>query len=82
MNEFVMIENRKHFYKYETSVLRWFDHVEKMEDERIAKQVYKGRVNKRRMKGRPKKSWLNVVQKCLESKMQGVLKVVRLKGNI
>jgi hypothetical protein len=39
-----------------------------MGDERIAKHVYKGRVKKRRMKGRPKMSWLNVVQKCLENK--------------
>jgi hypothetical protein len=49
-------------------VLRWFGHVERMEDERIAKQVYNGRVNKRRMKRRPKMSWLNVVQKCVENK--------------
>jgi hypothetical protein len=36
-------------------VLRWFGHVKRMGDERIAKQVCKGRVNKKRMKGRPKK---------------------------
>jgi hypothetical protein len=43
------------FNKYETSVLRWFGHVEGMGGERIAKQMYKGRVNKKRMKERPKK---------------------------
>jgi hypothetical protein len=42
--------------------------VERMGDERIAKPVYKGRVNKRIIKGRPKKSRLNIVQKCLENK--------------
>jgi hypothetical protein len=58
MNECGVPENI--FKKYETCVLRWFGHVERMGDERIAKQVYKGRVNKKRMKGRSKKSWLNV----------------------
>jgi hypothetical protein len=32
-----------------------------MGEERIAKQVYNGRVNNKKMKGMPKKSWLNVV---------------------
>jgi hypothetical protein len=65
MNECSVTENV--FNKYETCVLRWFVHVERTGDERIAKQAYNGTVNKRRMKGRPKKSWLNVVQKCLEN---------------
>jgi hypothetical protein len=49
-------------------VLRWFGHVERMGDERIAEQVYKARVNKKRMKGRQKKSSLNVLQKYLENR--------------
>jgi hypothetical protein len=44
-----------------------FGHVERMGDERISKQVHKDRVNKRRMNGRPTKTWLKVVQKCLEN---------------
>jgi hypothetical protein len=50
-----------------------------MGDKGIAKQVYKGRVNKKRMKGRPKKSWLDVVQKCLENKIQGVYQISIIK---
>jgi hypothetical protein len=38
MNECGVTENV--FNKYETGVLRWFGHVERMGDERIAKQVY------------------------------------------
>jgi hypothetical protein len=40
--------DRKHFNRYEneTYVLRWFGYVERIGNERIAKPVYKGRVNK------------------------------------
>jgi hypothetical protein len=39
-----------------------------MGDERIAKQVLNGSVEGVRGKGRPKKSWLGVVDECLKSK--------------
>jgi hypothetical protein len=42
MNECGVTENV--FNKYETSVLKWFGHVERMGDDIIAKQVYMGRV--------------------------------------
>jgi hypothetical protein len=40
--------------KYENGVLRWFGHVERMGDERIAKQVLNGSVKGVRGKGRLK----------------------------
>jgi hypothetical protein len=54
--------------KYENSVLRWFGHVERMGDERIAKQVLNGCVEGMRGRGRPKDSWMVVVDKCLKNK--------------
>jgi hypothetical protein len=54
--------------KYENSVLRWFGHVEWMCDERIAKQVLNGSVEGVRGRGRPKDSWMVVVDKCLKNK--------------
>jgi hypothetical protein len=42
--------------------------VERMGDERIAKQVMNGIVEGVRGRGRPKEPWLGVVDKCLKSK--------------
>jgi hypothetical protein len=65
--------------KYENGVLRWFGHVERMGDERIAKQVLNGSVEGMRGNGRPKNSWLGVVDKCLKSKN---IKSVKCQKNI
>lgn len=54
--------------KYERSTLRWFGHVVRMGEERIAKQVFKGRVEGKRDRGRPKKVWLDGIEDCLKSK--------------
>jgi hypothetical protein len=54
--------------KYENVVLGWFGHVERMGDERIAKQVMNGSVEGVRRRGRMKDPWLRVVDKCLKSK--------------
>jgi hypothetical protein len=43
-------------------------HVERMGDEKIAKQVLNGSVEGVRGRGRPKEPWLGVVDKCLNSK--------------
>jgi hypothetical protein len=59
---------RKYYIKYENGVLRWFGHVERMGDERIAKQVLNGSLEGVRGRGRPKDEWLCVVDKCLKSK--------------
>jgi hypothetical protein len=42
--------------------------VERMGDERIAKQVLNGCVEGMRGRGRPKDSWLVVVDKCLKNR--------------
>jgi hypothetical protein len=42
--------------------------VERMGDERIAKQVLNGCVEGVRGRGRPKDSWMVVVDKCLKNR--------------
>ena len=39
--------------RVENCVLRWFGHVERMDDERMAKRVYDSGVQGRRGRGRP-----------------------------
>ena len=46
-------------------VLRWFGHVERMERDRIAKNVYVGVCAGKRSVGRPRKRWIDSVKECL-----------------
>lgn len=50
---------------WERNRLRWFGHVERMPDERLTKQVYKGKVNGSVPRGRPRKEWLECVNETL-----------------
>ena len=49
--------------KIDESVLGWFDHVERMENDRIAKSVYVGECAGRCSVGRPSKRWIDTVKK-------------------
>ena len=46
-------------------VLRWFSHVERMENDRIAKWVYLGECAGSLSVGRPRKSWIDNVKDCV-----------------
>jgi Reverse transcriptase (RNA-dependent DNA polymerase)/Endonuclease-reverse transcriptase len=54
--------------KGESNMLRWFGHVERMGDERIAKMVYKGKIEGRRTKGRPRSTWSGMIEKNLKKR--------------
>ena len=54
--------------KIDQGVLRWFGHVERMGDERLAKRVYESYVRGTRRRGRPRKCWMNGVNELLERK--------------
>ena len=43
-------------------VLRWFGHVERIGDERMAKRVYESNVRGVRRRGRPRKCWSDGVK--------------------
>ena len=47
-------------------VLRWFGHMERMENERIAKRVYVGECAGSRSLDRPRKRWIDSVKDCLK----------------
>ena len=54
------------------SVLRWFGHIERMEKERIAKRVYVGECVGNRLVDRPRKRWIDSVNKCLQRRSLNV----------
>ncbi|WP_435336460.1 hypothetical protein, partial [Klebsiella pneumoniae] len=45
----------------EESILRWYGHVERMDDERTVKKIYKSDIVGRRRRGRPRRRWYDVV---------------------
>ena len=49
-------------------VLQWFGHVERMENDRIAKKVYEGECAGSRSVSRPRKRWIDVVKECLRKR--------------
>ena len=51
--------------RMDQGVLRWFGHVERMGNERIAKRVYESDVRGARRRGRPRKSWMDGVKEVL-----------------
>src|ERR1043166_8645318 len=54
------------FQKVGKSALRWFGHVERMTDEELLKRVYVGRVDGKHGRGRPRKSWLQQMDRYLK----------------
>ena len=49
-------------------MLRWFGHVERMNDERMAKRVYVSGVDGRRGRGRPNRVWMDGVKEALNKR--------------
>ena len=43
-------------------------HVERMENDRIAKRVYVGECTRSRLVGRPRKRWIDTVKDCLKKR--------------
>ena len=47
-------------------VLQWFSHIERMENDRIAKRVYVGECAVSRLVGRSRKRWIDTVKNFLK----------------
>ena len=54
--------------KIDESVLPWFCHVERKENDRIVKRVYVGEGTGSRSLGRPRKRWTDTVKDCLQKR--------------
>jgi hypothetical protein len=48
-----------------SSRLRWLGHVERMAEDRVVKNVFKGKPGGRRLQGQPRKRWLDDVEEDL-----------------
>ena len=46
-------------------VLRWFGHVERMDDDRMARRVLMAQVSRGRVRGRPRLGWMDGVKVAL-----------------
>jgi len=46
-------------------VLKWFGHIERMEEERVIKRIYRSTVEGDRLRGRPRKGWRDGVKEAL-----------------
>ena len=56
------------YKRIDEGVLRWFGHVERTENDRIAKRVYVGVCAGNRSVGRPRKRWTDTVKDCLRKR--------------
>ena len=57
-------------------VLRWFGHVERMENDRIVKRVYVGECVGSRSVGRPRKRWIDTVEGWLKKSGLDVMQAI------
>ena len=54
--------------KIDEGVFRWVGHVERMENDRLAKRVYVGECAGSRSMGRQRKRWIDTVKDCLKKR--------------
>ena len=54
--------------KFDAGVLRWFGHVGRMKNDKIAKRAYVGECAGSHSVGRPRKWWIDTVKECLKKR--------------
>ena len=59
--------NEKLSERIDKRVLTWFGHVERMNDGRMTKRVYKSEVSGTRLRGRPRLRWKDGVKRTMQS---------------
>ncbi len=56
----------------EQRVLRWFGHVERMEEERLVKKITRSEVRGVSPRGRPRMGWMDSVKRALGARRMSV----------
>ena len=54
--------------RVDMNVLRWFGHVEMMDNEQLLKKVMNAKVDGRSVRGRPRFGWMNGVKRALNDR--------------
>ena len=54
--------------KIETSKLKWYGHMMRMEEYRVPKRIFMEKIPRRRPRGRPRKRWMDTVRKNIEKR--------------
>ena len=49
-------------------MLRWYGHVKRMDEDRVVKRVYVSECRGSRIRGRPRKRWIDSVRECLSER--------------
>ena len=55
--------------RVDMNVLRWFGHVERMDNEQLLKKVMNAKVDGRSARGRPRFGWMDGVKRALNDRM-------------
>ena len=58
--------------RVDMNVLRWFGHVERMDNERLLKKVMNAKVDWRSARGRPRFGWMDGVKRALNDRRMDV----------
>ena len=58
--------------KVDVNVLRWFGHVERMDNERLLKKVMNAKVDGRSARGRPRFGWMDGVKRALNDRRMDI----------
>ena len=67
--------------RIETNVLRWFGHINRMDESRKPKQVWEARGEGSRGRGRPRIEWNNYVEKIVNKKGKTVREAKHLSSD-
>ena len=62
--------------RVEKNVLRWFSHVERMDNEQLLKKIMNAKVNGRSARGRPRFGWMDGVRRAVNDKRMDVREVI------
>ena len=58
--------------RVDMNVLRWFGHVERMDNERLLKKVMNAKVDGRSARGRPRFGWMDGVKRALNDRRMDI----------